>query len=76
MGHDSLGNIFKTNFALMQHHHWHLSHLETLMPWERYVYIDLLDAYLKEQEKLNKLREQEQRAEYEQMIRRAKANKR
>lgn len=50
MGHDKLGNYFNTNFALMQHHHWSLSEIENMMPWERYVYIDLLAGYLKEEE--------------------------
>ena len=50
MGHDKLENVFKTNFSLMQHHHWSISELESMMPWERYVYIDLLQMFLKEEE--------------------------
>lgn len=70
MGHDTLGNVFKTNFSLMQHHHWSLSELESMMPWERYIYIDLLEAYLLEQEKLAKQREQEHKAQMKQLQRR------
>lgn len=69
MGHDKLSNVFKTNFSLMQHHHWNLTELESMMPWERYIYIDLLQAFLAEQEKQMKLREQEEKARVAQMMR-------
>lgn len=62
MGHDKLTNVYKTNFALRHHYHWNLSELESMMPWERYVYIDLLDQYMKEQEELRQLHEREQKA--------------
>lgn len=63
MGHDKLMNYFKTNFALMQHHHWSLEAIENMMPWERYVYIELLQQYLKELEEQRQLQEQERKAE-------------
>lgn len=44
--HESLGNYFQTNFALMQHHKYSLTELDNLMPWERQVYIDLLLKHL------------------------------
>jgi len=50
LGHDSLASYFKTNFALMHHHHYNLSDLENMMPWERYVYLDLLSGYQKKRE--------------------------
>jgi hypothetical protein len=50
MGHDNLANHFKTNFGMVQHHKWSLSDLENMMPWERYVYVELLHAFLKEEE--------------------------
>ena len=62
MGHDKLANQFKTNFSLMQHHKWSLSDLESMMPWERYIYVDMLNEFLMEQEKEAQLREQEQKA--------------
>lgn len=49
-GYDNLMNHYKTNFALMQHHKYSLSELESMIPWERFIYVDLLKAYLKEQE--------------------------
>lgn len=49
-GYDSLMNHYKTNFALMQHHKYSLTELENMIPWERFIYVDLLKEYLKEQE--------------------------
>ena len=72
MGHDRLGNVFKTNFSLMQHHHWSLTELEQLMPWERYIYLDMLKQLLDEQEKLRKQHEQDQKARMAQLERQAK----
>jgi len=69
MGHDKLGNYYNTNFALMQYHHWSLSDIESMMPWERYVYIDLLQNYLKEEERKRKDMEAQQKAMMRQMRR-------
>ena len=69
MGHDKLGNYFKSNFALMQHHKWSLSELEAMLPWERYIYMEMLQAFLAEQEKQAKQREQEEKARIQQMMR-------
>jgi len=55
--HDSLMNYYKTNFALMQHHKYSLSELEDMMPWERDVYVNLLIAYLNEEERRRKQQE-------------------
>lgn len=63
MGHDKLANYFKTNFSLVQYHKWNLSEIESMIPWERYVYIDLLQNYLDELEKEKQLKEAEQKAE-------------
>ena len=62
LGHDRLSNHYKTNFSLMQHHKWSLSDMDNLIPWERYIYVDLLQAYLKEEEQKAKDRENELRA--------------
>jgi hypothetical protein len=56
LGHDNLMNYFKTNFALVQHHKYSLTEIENMMPWERFIYIDLLKAHIKEQEQ--KVRDQ------------------
>ena len=56
LGHDTLMNYFKTNFALMQHHKYSLTELENMIPWERFIYIDLLKENIKEQDQ--KMRDQ------------------
>ena len=61
MGHDSLANHYQSNFALMQHHKWSLSEMENLLPWERYIYIELLSQFLREEEEKAKERENELR---------------
>jgi hypothetical protein len=47
---DNIMNYYKVNFALVQHHKYSLAELEGMIPWERYVYIDLLSEFLKKQE--------------------------
>ena len=49
MGHDSLLNYYKTNFALMQHHKYNLSDLEDMIPFERDIYIMLLSQHIEEE---------------------------
>jgi 3-methyladenine DNA glycosylase AlkD len=52
LGYDTLMNHFKTNFSLMQHHKYNLSDIENMMPWEKFVYIDLLKQHIQHQEDL------------------------
>ena len=52
--HDSLENYYKTNFALMQHHKYSLTELDNMMPWERDVYVNLLLAFIQEEERRQK----------------------
>ena len=33
----------------MQHHNYSLSELENMMPWEREIYLGLLQKYIKEE---------------------------
>ena len=49
LSHDSLQNIYKTNFNLVQHHKYNLTELENMMPWERQVYVQLLIQHLEEE---------------------------
>ena len=70
MGHDSLSNHIMTNFSLVQHHKWSLTELENMMPWEKYIYVDLLNNYLKEEEAKARDRENERRSMMSQLNRR------
>lgn len=57
IGHESLSNYYKTNFALMQYHKYRLSELEQMIPWERDVYLVLLLQHLEEEkQKLEELK--------------------
>lgn len=54
--HENLGNYYKTNFALMQHHKYSLTELENMMPWERDVYVNMLIQHLEqENEKIKQM---------------------
>ena len=52
----SLGDYFKLNFALMQYHKYSLTEIENMMPWERDIYVGLLQQHLEEE----KLKQQQQ----------------
>ena len=49
MAHEDLESYFKTNFALMQHHKYSFTELENMIPWEREVYLNLLQQYIEEE---------------------------
>ena len=36
----------------MQHHKYNLSDIEGMMPWEKFVYVDMLKQHIKNQEDL------------------------
>ena len=46
-----LENYYKINFALLQYHKYSSTEIENLIPWERDIYIGLLQQHL-EDEKL------------------------
>ena len=46
-----LENYYKINLALLQYHKYSLTEIENLIPWERDIYIGLLQQHL-EDEKL------------------------
>jgi len=50
MVHMSLENYFRLNFALMQYHKYSLTEIENMMPWERDIYVGLLQQHLEEEE--------------------------
>jgi hypothetical protein len=53
---DNLRNIFDTNFALMQHHKYSLSELDSLVPWEKSIYVNMLIRHIEEEnEKIKQL---------------------
>jgi 3-methyladenine DNA glycosylase AlkD len=53
--------MLSVNFAMMQNFNYTLVDLESMMPWERRVYIDLLMQHLKEEkERMESLKSQRQ----------------
>ena len=49
MAHEDLESYYKINFALMQHHKYSLTEIENMMPWEREIYLTLLNQYVEEE---------------------------
>ena len=49
MAHMDLESYFKLNFALMQHHKYSLTEIENMMPWERDIYVGMLNQYIEEE---------------------------
>ena len=62
--HDSLENMYKTNFALKQHHKYSLTELENMMPWERDIYVNLLIAHINEVEQQRKQAQNKNRVSF------------
>tara|TARA_Y100001938_G_scaffold120043_1_gene166525 strand:- start:1254 stop:1439 length:186 start_codon:yes stop_codon:yes gene_type:complete len=56
MTHMSLENYFRLNFALIQYHKYSLTEIENMMPWERDIYVGLLQQHLEEE----RLKQQQQ----------------
>jgi hypothetical protein len=51
-----LESYFRINFALMQFHRWSLSDIGDMIPWERDIYLSLLQQHIEEE----KLKQQQQ----------------
>ena len=49
MAHEDLESYFKLNFALIQHHKYSLTEIENMMPWERDIYVGLLNQWVEEE---------------------------
>jgi len=50
LSHDSLINIYHTNFSLMQHHGYSLTEIENMFPFEKHIYLQMLLAFLEEEQ--------------------------
>ena len=49
MANTNLESYYKINFSLMQHHKYSLSDIENMIPWEREIYIGLLQQHIEEE---------------------------
>lgn len=54
MSNDTLINHYTTNFELMYHHKFSLTELNNMLPYERTIYVDLLNNYLEKKSKEEK----------------------
>ena len=52
----NLLNFYELNFSLMQYHKYSLTEIENMIPWERDVYVVMLQNHLEEE----KLKQQQQ----------------
>ena len=50
LSHNTLANYYVFNFSLMHHHKYSLTEIESMIPWEREIYVNMLVNHL-EQEK-------------------------
>ena len=49
MAHINLESYFKINFALIQHHKYSLTDIENMIPWEKDIYLTLLQQHIEEE---------------------------
>jgi len=49
MVHMDLENYFRLTFALIQYHKYSLWEVENMIPWERDIYVGLLEQHLEEE---------------------------
>ena len=51
LSHNTLVNYYKSVFALAQHHKYSISEIESMMPYKRDLYIDMLIDFIEEQKR-------------------------
>ena len=49
LSHNTLANYYVLNFSLMQHHKYSLSEIESMIPWEREIYVNMLVNHLEQE---------------------------
>jgi hypothetical protein len=50
LSHEDLESYYRINFALMQYHKYSLTEIENMIPWEREIYLALLENHIREEE--------------------------
>jgi hypothetical protein len=50
MSHMDLEAYYRINFALLQFHKYSLTEVESMIPWERDVYVGLLKQHIEEEQ--------------------------
>jgi hypothetical protein len=54
LAHETLENYYKTNFQLIQNHSYSLHEIESMIPWEREIYLAMLVNQLEEQQEIRR----------------------
>ena len=55
LSHEDLETYYRINFALIQYHKYSLTEIENMIPWEREIYLALLEDHIrKEEEKVQR----------------------
>jgi hypothetical protein len=49
MAHMDLESYFKINFSLITHYKYSLTEIENMIPWERDIYLALLNQFVEEE---------------------------
>ena len=62
MAHEDLASYYKLNFALMQHHKYSLTELENMIPYERDIYVAMLQEHLQKEKERQEQRAAEMKA--------------
>jgi len=44
-----LASYYRLNFSLIQYHKYSLTEIENMLPWERDIYVSLLENHLEEE---------------------------
>ena len=58
-------NHYQTNFAMAQHHKYSLTELGDMLPWERQIYVSLLQEHIKEEnERIQRQNQSQKRIQY------------
>lgn len=47
--HETLHNFYRTNFQLKKHHGFSIDELESMLPYERDIYVILIKQWLEEE---------------------------
>jgi len=54
LSHIDLMNYYKINFSLAQFHKWSIAEIENFMPFERELYVIMLNQHIEEEEQKQK----------------------
>tara|TARA_B100002019_G_scaffold156493_1_gene134758 strand:+ start:1482 stop:1664 length:183 start_codon:yes stop_codon:yes gene_type:complete len=58
----SLEGHYEYSFGMIQHHHWNLTEIENMIPWERDIYTNMLIRHLEEEQQ--RQRDQDQKMKH------------